>query len=137
MVQFEILEEENIYKHIPKVKHFIEQVKNLGCSVALDDFGKGYSNFAAIQELQVDHLKIDLSLVKPIAKDENSYKILQAIAMISEELRLDAIAEGVSSEDIFQKLQACSIPYLQGFFIDMPKSLDEIVCDLWIFTNTF
>ena len=127
MVQFEILEEEDIYKHMEKVKDFIQKVKDLGCSVALDDFGKGYSNFAAIQELKVDNLKIDISLIKPIAIDNSSYKILQAIATVSKELRIKATAEGVSSKNIYHKLQKCNIDYLQGFYIGVPKSIDEIL----------
>ena len=69
-VIFEITESESIQSY-DKIYEFIIDVKKLGCRIAIDDFGSGYSNFSYILKLQPDYLKIDGSLIKDIHTNEN------------------------------------------------------------------
>ncbi len=77
-VVFEILESEGI-DNFEEVSRFIESMKSRGSRIAIDDFGTGYSNFAYILRLRVDYLKIDASLIKPIAEDANARAIVETI----------------------------------------------------------
>ena len=119
-VVFEILESERIGDYID-IKSFIKNVKNLGCKIALDDFGSGYSNFSHVLELNVDYLKIDASLVKNIRTDENSRKITQTIVAFAKTIGLKTIAEYVEDEESFTILKEMDIDFIQGYYIGKPS----------------
>lgn len=120
-VVFEILEDENI-KNYNLLTTFIDEVKRLGCKVAIDDFGSGYSNFEHLLKMNVDYLKIDSSLVKNIVKDENSYKITKTIIEFAKSLNLKTIAEYVENEEIFNTIKELGADYSQGYFFSPPLS---------------
>lgn len=118
---FELLESEGIENYSP-VRDFIEEVKEYGCKIAIDDFGSGYSNFAHILKLDVDILKLDASLIKNLPSDPNSQIVTRTITNFSKELGFLTIAEFVSDEAVFKKVQEFGIDYSQGYFIGPPKS---------------
>ncbi len=118
-VVFEILEDENI-KNYNLLISFIDEIKNLGCKVAIDDFGSGYSNFEHLLKMNVDYLKIDSSLIKNVAKDDNSYKITKTIIDFAKSLNLKTIAEFVENEEIFKITKELGADYSQGYFFSAP-----------------
>ncbi len=118
-VVFEILEDEGI-KNYNLLISFIDEVKNLGCKVAIDDFGSGYSNFEHLLKMNVDYLKIDASLIKNIATDENSYKITKTIIEFAKSLNLKTIAEFVENEKIFSIIKELGADYSQGYYFSAP-----------------
>lgn len=124
-VVFEILEDENI-KNYDILIEFIDEVKALGCKVAIDDFGSGYSNFEHLLKMNVDYLKIDASLIKNIAKDENSYKVTKTIIEFAKSLNLKTIAEFVENEDIFEIVKELGTDYSQGYYFSAPISMPNI-----------
>jgi len=119
-VIFEITESESIHDY-EKVYEFIVEVKKLGCKIAIDDFGSGYSNFSYILKLQPDFLKIDGSLIKDIHKDENAFIITKTIAEFAQTLGIKTIAEYVHCEEIFEILKKMNIDSFQGFYFSEPK----------------
>ena len=119
-VVFEILESEKIDNY-DELKSFIKKVKKYGCKIAIDDFGSGYSNFAHILELNVDYIKIDASLVKYIATDENSRKITQTIINFAKNLDLKTIAEFVEDKKSLDILEDMGADYIQGYYIGKPS----------------
>lgn len=124
-VVFEILEDENI-KNYNLLITFIDEIKSLGCKVAIDDFGSGYSNFEHLLKMNVDYLKIDASLIKNIAKNENSYKITKTIIEFAKSLNLKTIAEYVENEEIFSIIKEFGADYSQGYYFSAPIS-DPII----------
>jgi len=118
-VVFEILEDENV-KNYSFLISFIDEVKALGCKVAIDDFGSGYSNFEHLLKMNVDYLKIDASLIKNIATDENSYKITKTIIDFAKSLNLQTIAEFVENEEIFNISKDLGSDYSQGYYFSAP-----------------
>ncbi|WP_281951647.1 GGDEF domain-containing phosphodiesterase [Nitrosophilus kaiyonis] len=126
-IQFEILETEDIYEYIEEVKNFIKKIKDIGCSIALDDFGKGYSNFSVLKDFNIDNLKIDMSLTKNIDTDKDSFTILKTIVEFANLLNIKTTAEGVGNEKIYKKLLETKVDFLQGFYIEKPKPLHEII----------
>jgi EAL domain-containing protein (putative c-di-GMP-specific phosphodiesterase class I) len=119
-ITFEILESEQIDNHV-KVINFIKKVKNLGCKVAIDDFGSGYSNFDQILKLNVDYLKIDGSLIKNIDTDKDSEIMTKSIVSFAKEMGIETIAEFVGNKAVFDKVKLLGIDYAQGYHIGKPS----------------
>ncbi len=116
---FEILESEGI-ENYDKVKDFIKQVKDLGCKIAIDDFGSGYSNFDHLMKLDVDYIKLDSCLIDNLADNYNAQIITKTIVNFAKELKLKTISEFVHSEEIFKKSKELGVDYSQGYYIGKP-----------------
>jgi diguanylate cyclase (GGDEF)-like protein len=117
---FEILESENI-EGVPEVPEFIRFVKDYGCSIALDDFGSGYSNFNYIMALDVDLIKIDASIIRNLDHDQNAMAIAETIVGFARRTGARTVAEYVHSEEIFDIVCTLGIDYSQGFFLGIPE----------------
>ena len=125
-VVFEILEDESI-KNYNLLISFVDEVKALGCKVAIDDFASGYSNFEHLLKMNIDYLKIDASLIKNIATNENSYKITKTIIEFAKNLNLKTIAEFVENEEIFNIFRSLGADYSQGYFFSAPISIPNVI----------
>ncbi|WP_419768342.1 EAL domain-containing protein [Arcobacter sp.] len=125
LLEFEILESEEI-NNFATVTTFIDKVKSLGCSVGVDDFGAGYSNFNMLTNLNIDFVKIDGSLIKNIDTSKNQQIIVETIADFSKKFGFKTVAEFVSSEEIYEKIKELDIDYCQGYYFGRPESKDKI-----------
>ncbi len=85
-VTFEIVESEGI-ENYEEVESFIRKVKEMGCSVAIDDFGSGYSNFEYLMKLKADYIKIDGSIISKICEDESALSVTEAIVSFAKKER--------------------------------------------------
>jgi len=119
-VVFEIVESEGIEDFV-EVNSFIDKVRELGCQIAIDDFGSGYSNFEYLIKLNADYIKIDGSLIKDILINKNSEEIVITLVDFARRQGLKTIAEFVSNKDIFEKVKDLGIDYAQGYYISEPK----------------
>ncbi len=122
LITFEILENEGIQNY-KKVANFIKKIKSFGCKVAIDDFGSGYSNFEQILKLDIDYIKIDGSLIKDILTNKENEIIIKTIINFAKELKVETIAEFVSSKEIFEKVKSLGIDYAQGYYIGKPAPI--------------
>ena len=119
-ITFEILESETL-KDYEAVKNFINVIRGIGCKVAIDDFGSGYSNFAHIFNLNIDYIKIDGSLIKNLDKDNSAKQIVAAIVFLAKKAKIKTIAEFVHSKEIFLSVKELGIDYAQGYYIAEPS----------------
>jgi len=119
-VIIELLESENI-NDFEIVLNFVEKIKDVGVRIAIDDFGSGYSNFIYLAKLNPDFIKIDGSLIKNIHEDKNLYIITKYINDFAQDLGCKTIAEFVSDEHIYEKVEEIGVDGVQGYFIDKPK----------------
>lgn len=124
-VIFEILESEGI-ENYDEVNKFIENVKDLGAKIAIDDFGSGYANFTHIARLNADYLKIDGSLIKHIGQDRRMYEIVRHVNQISHEIGMETIAEFVFDETVRDLCGELGIDLAQGYVLHKPASLEQI-----------
>ena len=122
MICFEITETTAI-KNQDKAIHFINELKDLGCLFALDDFGSGISSFSYLKTLPVDYVKIDGSFIKNICNDEIDLDMVKSINDIVHKMGKSTIAEFVEQESVLELLGEIQIDYAQGYLLDKPKAL--------------
>lgn len=130
-IAFEISEGAAV-RNFQKVSQFIETIRTLGCQLALDDFGSGFSSFAYLKKLPIDYLKIDGSLVRHIADNEVDRKMVAAINQIGHTVGARTIAEFVEDDASLQCLKDMKVDFAQGYGLRMPAPLDELTKELGI-----
>jgi diguanylate cyclase (GGDEF)-like protein/PAS domain S-box-containing protein len=101
-------------------KTILEGLKALGVSIALDDFGIGYSSLSYLKGLQLDTLKIDRTFIAELTTSEASSSIVQATIGLAKGLRLRTVAEGVETRAQADYLVAQGCDVLQGFLFARP-----------------
>lgn len=121
-IGFEITEASAV-KNILQTKKWVDRLKKIGCPLALDDFGMGFSSFAYLHQLPVDYLKIDGSFVLNVHKDPKDYALVQAMNTVAHILGKKTIAEFVESEEILHTLSDLGIDYGQGHYLGKPNLL--------------
>ncbi|RUM59356.1 MAG: hypothetical protein DSY53_03020 [Persephonella sp.] len=126
-IVLEITEREYMGNYFEDVKKSIYKLKSIGFSIAIDDFGSGYSNFQYLTEIPIDIIKIDGSLIRNITSNEKQKYIVSSIVSMAKLLDIKTVAEFVSSEEIFEEVVKLDIDYAQGFYIDKPKFIEEIL----------
>lgn len=104
----------------------LQQLKSLGCRIAIDDFGSGYSSFSYIHRLPVDKIKIDRSFVTQLVKHGSAVKIIQTIIDLCRNLRLDCVIEGVETERELNQLLQVKARYIQGYLFARPMPAEQI-----------
>jgi diguanylate cyclase (GGDEF)-like protein len=117
---FEILESEGI-ENYEEVSIFTNEMHTLGCKIAIDDFGSGYSNFEHLLQLKIDYIKIDGTLVKNIDHDTNAQTVVKTIVDFAKRLNILTVAEFVHNKDIYLKVKELKIDRTQGFFLAKPQ----------------
>ena len=122
----EITEDQEISDY-GKINTFIQEAKNLGAKIAIDDFGSGYANFDHIIKLNADFIKIDGSLIKNITTDRESLIITEAIIAFSKKLGSKTVAEFVHNAEVSQIVQSLGADYSQGYYLGepLPDVLEE------------
>ncbi|MBV8304835.1 MAG: EAL domain-containing protein [Acidimicrobiia bacterium] len=94
-------------------------LRSVGCQVALDDFGVGYSSLAALGRLPVDVVKIDQAFVRTLSTPDGA-ALVAAVITLAKALGLQVIAEGIETEEQRQKLIELGCTEGQGFLISPP-----------------
>jgi EAL domain-containing protein (putative c-di-GMP-specific phosphodiesterase class I) len=102
----------------------LNKLKELGVSIAIDDFGIGYSSLSYLKRFPVDKLKIDRSFTADLPADKEQCAIVTAIVALGRALKLDVVAEGVETEAQRAFLQKCRCHYLQGYLVGRPLDAD-------------
>ena len=121
----EILETENIGSY-SELLVFREKIKEYGCSLAIDDFGSGYSNWVDILNLQPDYIKIDGSLIQNLLKNQGNINLVKTIVNFAKDNGFKTIAEFVSNEELSILVRELGIDYSQGFFYAEPELIENI-----------
>ena len=93
----------------------------------MDDFGTGYSSLGMLTELPIDILKIDMSFVRNMEKNEKNKKMVELIIDIAKFLKVPCIAEGVETESQLRTLRKMGCDVIQGYFFSKPVPPEEFV----------
>ena len=108
-----------------KAEKVIEEIRELGIKVALDDFGSGYASIKYLMQLPFDVLKIDKVFVDNIASDKNSHKFISMLISVGHTLDCTLIAEGVEHQEQFDTLKDMGCDCIQGFLLGQPVPFDN------------
>ena len=110
-------------------RRFIDELKEMGCRFALDDFGSGFASFSNLRALPVDYLKIDGSFVRRMMREKVDFAMVEVINEIGHIMGLKTIAEFVESSDTLEALKGMGVDYAQGYHLGRPVPLSHIFGD--------
>lgn len=115
---------------IQHLQPIFRQLREAGISIALDDFGSGYSSIAYLRELEFDRIKIDRSLTRAMISNEAARTMIQATGLIAQGISAAVTAEGVESGDEINLLRLAGCSELQGYHFGKPQAAAAIAAAL-------
>jgi EAL domain-containing protein (putative c-di-GMP-specific phosphodiesterase class I) len=106
----------------------LKQLRNLGFSLALDDFLTGYSSLSYLQRYPITKIKIDRSFISNLGTeaDAESNAVIDAIVRLAKAFKLSVIAEGVETHDQRRRLRDMGCHDMQGYLFSRPVAAEEI-----------
>jgi diguanylate cyclase (GGDEF)-like protein len=113
-------------EHIPALLH---EIKRLGVSVVLDDFGIGYSSLKYLQMFPIDEIKIDKSFIQSMTTRLDCAAIVGVIAELGRNLDIETTAEGVETFEQFIFLRTAGCKLAQGYFFSRPVPARDLSFD--------
>ena len=113
------------------VRRQLSEVRALGMKIAVDDFGKGYSNLAYMRDLSIDTIKIDKTFVMGLERDPVNLAIIKAAQVIGDALDCKIVAEGIETVKQMQILRNANVLQGQGYLFSqaIPESEFVRMCD--------
>jgi diguanylate cyclase (GGDEF)-like protein len=112
--------------HPERASAAIEKLKQIGVSIALDDFGAGFASVGYLRRFGFNRMKIDRSLVVGLLEGGRSLDMLQATVALARSLDIPVTAEGVETEEQASILHLCGCDELQGYLFAKPLAADEV-----------
>ena len=103
----------------------LESMRSKGFHIEMDDFGTGYSSLSMLTALPIDILKIDMSFIRNMEKDEKNKKMVELIIDIAKFLKVPTVAEGVETESQLLTLRKMGCDVIQGYFFSKPVPPEE------------
>ena len=100
---------------------FVDALRELGCRIAIDDYGAGHTGFTNLNLLAPDIVKIDRAIARQIKKP-TAWSFVEAIVELSHTLNFESVAEGIESEAEARALADLGVTYLQGYYFGEPQS---------------
>jgi diguanylate cyclase (GGDEF)-like protein len=104
---------------IDETRGFVARVKDLGCRIAIDDFGAGYTSFRNLRKLGVDIVKVDGAFVQKMIRSEDDRAFVHTLIDLGQRLRLTTVAEWVQDEETAALLHTWGCDYIQGALIGL------------------
>ena len=101
------------------------QLKARGIQISIDDFGTGYSSLSYLHRLPINNLKVDRSFVNQMQEGKRSHQIVETIATLSVQLEIDAIAEGIETQQQLELLQQLGYKFGQGYLFSRPLRRED------------
>jgi diguanylate cyclase (GGDEF)-like protein len=128
LAQFELeLTEDVALSNSLLVKKQLARIRELGMNIAIDDFGKGYSNLGYMRNIDIDAIKIDKSFVMEIDQDPINKAIVQATQIIANAANSELIAEGIENIHHLHILREIGVVYGQGFLFSKAVNIDNFI----------
>jgi diguanylate cyclase (GGDEF)-like protein len=109
--------ETSAIQNIDETAGFVTRAKDLGCRIAIDDFGAGYTSFRNLRRLEVDMIKIDGAFVQNLPRSEDDRAFVRTLVDLGRSLGLTTVAEWVQDEEGAAVLAEWGCDYLQGALI--------------------
>jgi EAL domain-containing protein (putative c-di-GMP-specific phosphodiesterase class I) len=117
--------EDEIVNDLQLANTVADELRAHGCSLAIDDFGAGYSSLARLRQLPFSELKIDRSYVTDCHSDRTNAGLVETIVELAHRFGLTAVAEGVETTHEAHKLQSLGCDVGQGYLFAKPMAKDD------------
>jgi diguanylate cyclase (GGDEF)-like protein len=101
-------------------------LREMGCIISLDDFGRGYSSLAYLARLPVDVLKMDREFIGDVETDPRAAALVAAVVDLGRTLGMDVVAEGVETAGQLRALRDMRCRYVQGWLIGRPMAFADL-----------
>jgi len=109
------------FQNLARAISFIDKVKELGCRIALDDFGVGFSSFSYLKQLNADVLKIDGSFIRDIHRNKDDQLFVKALVDVARGMGMITVAEFVETKEVYDMVRILGVDYVQGYYIGKPE----------------
>lgn len=106
---------------------FVDMLKELGCQIAIDDFGAGYTSFKTLKHLPIDVIKIDGGFVRNLSADPIDRVFVETMAHLAQAFNIKTVAEWVVDADTATFCASVGISYLQGFHFGEPITPQSVL----------
>lgn len=117
---------ESAYTYNPEqIISTVEELRNKGFVIEMDDFGSGYSSLNMLGEMSLDILKLDMKFIRNQMAKPAERGLLKAIVEMAHTLDLKVVAEGVETKEQKDRLKSMSCDYAQGYFYAKPSPASE------------
>ncbi|MBQ8923730.1 MAG: EAL domain-containing protein [Lachnospiraceae bacterium] len=103
----------------------IDEFREIGFLIELDDFGAGYSSLNTLATMPIDVIKMDMEFVRNMHKDKKTLRMIELIMDIAEFLSVPVVAEGVEDKSQYEFLKSVGCDIIQGYYFSKPLPLDE------------
>ncbi len=124
LVHLEITESAYVINY-NEIGEVINQLRNLGFHIEMDDFGSGYSSLNMFNKMHVDTLKLDMIFLKDLNENAGNYDILTFIIRLAKNFNLKVVAEGVETFEQFEFLKDLGCDIGQGYYFSKPMPMDK------------
>ena len=124
------LTETAILKSVSDSLDILNRLRMKGFSLSIDDFGTGYSSLVQLYQAPFTELKIDQHFVMRMLEDDEALSIVKICILLAKELKMTSVAEGIESQEVWDKLEQLGCDLAQGYLISKPVPID--VCCEWV-----
>ncbi|MDH5547840.1 MAG: EAL domain-containing protein [Gammaproteobacteria bacterium] len=105
----------------------LRALSNSGYRISVDDFGKGYTSFQFIRDIDIDEIKIDRMFINNIIDGERDSAIVRSLILLANSLGLTPVAEGVETREQWETLKSLGCPCAQGYHISKPMKPERLI----------
>ncbi len=120
------LKERIMIKEMNTIRRQLEELKKLGVTISVDDFGAGYSSFHYLSQLPVERIKIPIDFIKGIDNNIKDESIITVIIALADNMHLGIVAEGVETKKQLEFLEKRFCKNMQGYYFSKPMPAGEI-----------
>ena len=124
MLELEITES-TLMENPEELESELNAMREMGLTLAIDDFGSGFSSLNYLKRLPVDVLKIDRMFIRDLDKDENDMAIVTGVVALATSMGLQTVAEGVETIEQYHLLQELGCDTCQGYYFSKPLPVAE------------
>lgn len=115
-----------LVRHKQRAAKVLGEIQKLGAHVSIDDFGTGYSSLTYLHQFSFDLLKIDRSFVQDMGACGKGLQLVRTLMMLAQDFNMEVIAEGVETEEQYERLKAFNCNWIQGFYFMHPAPKEVI-----------
>lgn len=130
-LELEITESTMLYD-VPDMIRQLNELREIGVRISMDDFGSGYSSLGSLDQIPIDTIKIDQLFVRE-SDSPSKRAIVGAIIDMALKLHLELVAEGVETREQIDFLRASGCNVMQGYFYGKPMNIEQM--DDWLLQN--